>query len=168
MDHPGQRRVIVALGANVGDPPAQLTAAWAEVLATLELQHAALSPIFRSAPAEQARGPDFANAVGVGYTRRDAWATLAALQAIEAAFGRDRAAEGHHGPRRLDLDLVDWGGIVLEHPQLQLPHPRALRRPFVLLPLAAVAPDWCWPVDGRPLEALLEALATDAMELQPW
>lgn len=57
------------------------------------------------------------------------------LQSLETAFGRDRAREQHWGPRSLDLDLLFWGELRLDHPRLLLPHPRLHLRPFVLAPL---------------------------------
>ena len=57
------------------------------------------------------------------------------LQAIEMEFGRDRSREERWGPRTLDLDLLFWGELRLEHPRLLLPHPRLHLRTFVLAPL---------------------------------
>ena len=60
---------------------------------------------------------------------------LDALQSLEHDFGRDRCAEQRWGPRPLDLDLLFWGELRLEHPRLVLPHPRMHLRRFVLEPL---------------------------------
>ena len=60
---------------------------------------------------------------------------LTALQRLEQAFGRDRSREQRWGPRSLDLDLLFWGELRLEHPRLVLPHPRLHLRTFVLEPL---------------------------------
>ena len=60
---------------------------------------------------------------------------LTALQGLEQAFGRDRSREQRWGPRSLDLDLLFWGELRLEHPRLVLPHPRLHLRTFVLEPL---------------------------------
>jgi len=64
-----------------------------------------------------------------------ALALLDSLQALEQAFGRDRSHEQRWGPRSLDLDLLFWGELRLEHPRLLLPHPRLHLRAFVLEPL---------------------------------
>jgi 2-amino-4-hydroxy-6-hydroxymethyldihydropteridine diphosphokinase len=72
---------------------------------------------------------------------------LAALQAIEARFGRRRAEP--NAARTLDLDLIDMHGLVRDTPDPILPHPRAHLRAFVLLPLLEVAPDWVHPRTGR-------------------
>ena len=60
---------------------------------------------------------------------------LDALQGLEQQFGRDRSREQRWGPRSLDVDLLFWGQLRLEHPRLVLPHPRLHLRTFVLAPL---------------------------------
>ena len=60
---------------------------------------------------------------------------LDALQGLEQEFGRDRTREQRWGPRSLDLDLLFWGELRVEHPRLLLPHPRLHLRAFVLAPL---------------------------------
>ena len=57
------------------------------------------------------------------------------LQRLELSCGRDRQREQRWGPRPLDLDLLFWGELRLEHPRLVLPHPRMHLRSFVLEPL---------------------------------
>ena len=57
------------------------------------------------------------------------------LHGLERRFGRDRTQEQRWGPRPLDLDLLFWGELRLDHPQLVLPHPRLHLRAFVLEPL---------------------------------
>jgi 2-amino-4-hydroxy-6-hydroxymethyldihydropteridine diphosphokinase len=81
---------------------------------------------------------------------------LDALQAIESAFGRERAYIG--APRTVDLDLILYGGDVIEMQGLLVPHPRFRERRFVLEPLAEIAPDWIDPVTGRTIRELLERL----------
>ncbi|MCB9738101.1 MAG: 2-amino-4-hydroxy-6-hydroxymethyldihydropteridine diphosphokinase [Deltaproteobacteria bacterium] len=163
------RRVVIALGANLGTPARQLDAAWTEVCTALQLQHPLLSSIFRSAPAEGASGPDFANAVGLGYTTAGATETLAVLHAIERRFGRDREREGHHGSRPLDLDLIDWGGAIMQQEGLELPHPRAHRRAFVLRPLAELCADWRHPRLGvTPNDLLADLPPADRASVLPW
>ena len=57
------------------------------------------------------------------------------LHQLESQFGRERSQEKRWGPRSLDLDLLFWGELRMEHPRLVLPHPRLHLRPFVLEPL---------------------------------
>ena len=67
-------------------------------------------------------------------------ALLARAQAVERALGRDRAHEQRWGPRTLDIDILAYGDLVLNEPDLTLPHPRLNERAFVLVPLAEIAP----------------------------
>ena len=68
------------------------------------------------------------------------------LHALEQHFGRDRAGEERWGPRTLDLDLLFWGELRLDHPRLVLPHPRLHLRAFVMEPLLQAmqtTTTWC-------------------------
>ena len=156
---------LIALGANVADPVSTLPTAWRAVVAQLGLTRPRLSRVRCSRPAEDAKGPRFANAVGLGYTSADPATLLAQLHAIEAAFGRDRAREGHHGSRALDLDLLAVGRLRREEPTLTLPHPRIGDRDFVLAPLLELLPHWIEPRSGQPAATLLRALAPAARTL---
>jgi 2-amino-4-hydroxy-6-hydroxymethyldihydropteridine diphosphokinase len=81
-------------------------------------------------------------------TGLDAAALLALLHRVETRFGRTRRARNE--PRTLDLDLLDYDGLVRSEAPI-LPHPRLAERAFVLLPLRDVAPAWRHPVSGRTL-----------------
>ena len=127
----------IALGANLGDAPATLRAAFNalnELPATRLLKN---SRLWRSAPVD-ATGPDYINAAAAVETRLTAPALLGELLALEARFGRQRPY--HHAPRTLDLDLLLYGGARIASPQLSVPHPRMWQRAFVLRPLAEIAP----------------------------
>ena len=81
------------------------------------------------------------------------------LHQIESQFGRIRNLRNE--ARVLDIDLVDFGGMVTNEKNLILPHPRMHERAFVLLPLRDVAPDWRHPVTLSDLSALIAALPTN-------
>ncbi len=127
----------IGLGANLGDARAALRSAVASLGALPETRVEAVSSLYASAPVD-AQGPDFLNAVVRLRTVLTAPALLDALQAVEAAAGRERPYR--NAPRTLDLDLLFYGDARIASPRLQVPHPRALERAFVLLPLADVAP----------------------------
>lgn len=151
MPEPSSRTSVpvrIALGSNLAAPHAAVRRGWDAVVVALALTRPRLSTLLTSAPAEGASGGPFANAVGVGYTTLVPAACLAALQRVERAFGRDRAVEGHHGARPLDLDVLDWNGVRMDTTTLQLPHPRSHDRLFVLEPWAELEPGLACPCCG--------------------
>jgi 2-amino-4-hydroxy-6-hydroxymethyldihydropteridine diphosphokinase len=101
------------------------------------------SPIILNA-ARGGAGRDFANAVALVESALEPGKMLMALKSIEREFGRRPGKRW--GPRVLDLDIVLWSGGRVRARGLTVPHPELARRSFVLLPLAAIAPNW--PIDG--------------------
>ena len=137
MSRAAPQRAWVGLGANLGDARGALQAAVAAIAALPRSRLAAVSSIYRSAPMDGG-GPDYLNAVAAVDTGLAPEALLQALQAIEAAMGRERPFP--NAPRTLDLDLLLHGLWRLAGPRLVLPHPRLHQRAFVLLPLLELAP----------------------------
>jgi 2-amino-4-hydroxy-6-hydroxymethyldihydropteridine diphosphokinase len=82
------------------------------------------------------------------------------LNKIEASFGRDREKEVRYGPRPLDLDILLYDDLVVNEPDLQIPHPLMLERAFVVVPLHEIAPDLV--VQGRSVKSALEKLRDEA------
>ena len=111
---------------------------------------------FETAPVPISDQPWYVNAVILAETTLPAATTLSVLHQIESQFGRIRNLRNE--ARVLDIDLVDFGGMVTHRENLILPHPRMHERAFVLLPLRDVAPDWRHPVTRSDLGALIAAL----------
>ncbi len=128
----------VALGANLGDAIAAVQQALQHLAALPDTQLVSASSLYRSAPHE-AQGPDFINAVALVRTQLSPMALLHALQALELQSGRERLYK--NAPRTLDLDLIFYGDVTRDTPELTLPHQRWQERAFVLLPLAEVWPE---------------------------
>jgi 2-amino-4-hydroxy-6-hydroxymethyldihydropteridine diphosphokinase len=127
----------VGVGANLDRPREQVEQGIDALSALPNTQLAAASSLYASAPVD-APGPEFVNAVVALQTSLDAAALLRALHAIEARFGRERSAR--NAPRTLDLDLLLYGALRSDTPDLMLPHPRLHQRAFVLRPLLEIAP----------------------------
>ena len=145
-------RVAIALGSNAGDRRAHLDFA-VDRLRTL-LDNLNVSSYYETEPAGVPEPqPLFLNAAAVGETTLSARALLDALLAIERERGRDRPYA--NAPRTLDLDLVLLGDVVIQEPDLVVPHPRFRERRFVLEPLAQIAPDLADPVTRLTIADLL-------------
>ena len=151
---PTESTVFVGLGANLGDARATLVDALAALngIAAADGGAFVASSLWRSAPVDSS-GPDYLNAVARLETSLAPYALLDALQAIERRFGRERPYR--NAPRTLDLDVLLYGvvgtdgGLMLVEDRLQIPHPRAALRAFVLEPLAELWPHGEIPGAGR-------------------
>jgi len=143
--------LAIGLGANLptacGGPLDTLVAVRPQLCTLLESWAAAAcnvcwSPLFRTAPVGGPPDqPDYINAAVLVApplipSAAKALELLAGLQQLELCFGRERLERW--GPRTLDLDLLWWGELCCDWPELQLPHPRWHQRGFVLAPLLAI------------------------------
>ncbi len=146
--------VYIALGSNLGDRAAYLQAALDRLRATVLV--IAVSPVYETDPVGYAEQGPFLNAVVAGTTTSTPRGLLRALQAIERASGRARSFP--NAPRTLDLDLLSYGTLALDTPDLTVPHPRLYERAFVLVPLADIAPGLVLPGMGGTVAALLADL----------
>ena len=159
--------ILIALGSNMASAagsPAQTIAAALAALKPSGIALVKASRIYRSEAWPDANDPPFANAVAEVTTELQPEALLAALHGIEQSFGRVRGTR--NAPRTLDLDVLDYAGRVEEGPPV-LPHPRMEARPFVLVPLAEIAPDWRHPISGRTAGELLSELRGAGRDVVP-
>jgi 2-amino-4-hydroxy-6-hydroxymethyldihydropteridine diphosphokinase len=150
--------ILIALGANLpssaGNPPETLRAALRELAArgvTLEK----VSGFFRSPAWPNPKDPEFVNAIASVRTSLPPKELLDVLHKVETSFGRVRGER--NAPRTLDLDLIDYGGMVQQGPP-ELPHPRLADRAFVLFPLKEVASTWRHPLTGESVDELIGQL----------
>jgi 2-amino-4-hydroxy-6-hydroxymethyldihydropteridine diphosphokinase len=157
----GGGEVLLGLGANEGDPVAQLAKA-VEALSSV-VRIGAVSSVYRSEPVGFAAQPDFYNVVVRGWTALEPPALLREAQRVEEALGRRRTFRD--APRTIDVDLLAYGDRVMRTDDLTLPHPRLHLRGFVLHPLAEVAPEWPHPVLLKTARELLsDAAALERVE----
>ncbi len=161
-DPPPRAHVLLGLGANLGDPLAQLARAVELLGAHVEVE--AVSSVYRTQPVGHADQPDFMNLVLAGRTALVPAELLAAAQEVETALGRRRSFR--NAPRIIDVDLLAYDDRVMRTLALTLPHPRLHLRGFVLHPLAEVAPEWRHPVLGRTARELLSS-ATALERVEP-
>ena len=133
-------RAYVGLGSNLGDRERTIRAALHELAASDGVEVVQVSSLRETEPVGYLDQPRFLNGVAVLETALEPQDLLTLLLAVEARFGRDRAAAPPQGPRTLDLDLLLYGDRRISLENLELPHPRLHERAFVLEPLAEVAP----------------------------
>jgi 2-amino-4-hydroxy-6-hydroxymethyldihydropteridine diphosphokinase len=153
--------IVVALGANLasaaGAPEATIRAAL-DALGESGANPDSVSHFWRSPAWPDRRDPGFTNAAASVVTALSPEALLKLLHGIETRFGRIRSADAkRNAPRTLDLDLIDYNGLVQAGPP-ELPHPRMAERAFVLLPLREIARNWRHPVGGQSVDELIAAL----------
>jgi 2-amino-4-hydroxy-6-hydroxymethyldihydropteridine diphosphokinase len=148
-------RAFVGIGANLGDPVAQVRAGVAALAALPETRLVAASSLYRTAPVGHTAQPDFVNAAVLLETALPPRALLDALHRIEAAAGRERRFKD--APRTLDLDLLLYGGETIAAPGLAVPHPRLHERAFALAPVVELDPDCIIPGLGSAREWLARA-----------
>jgi 2-amino-4-hydroxy-6-hydroxymethyldihydropteridine diphosphokinase len=115
-----------------------------------------VSSIYETEPVEFTDQPWFLNCAVALETGLTPQRLLAAALKIEREMGRHRTA--NKGPRTIDIDIMLFGGAVVNSPELTIPHPAMHERRFVLEPLAEIAPDALHPVSNRTIRELRDEL----------
>jgi 2-amino-4-hydroxy-6-hydroxymethyldihydropteridine diphosphokinase len=132
---------LLAFGGNLGNARDTLARAIAMLCDGTDVRLTARSSDYSTPPWGVEDQPRFVNLAIAVETTLAPHALLARAQAVERAFGRDRARERRYGPRTVDIDLIAYDDVALDTSGLTLPHPRLFERAFVLVPLAEIAPD---------------------------
>jgi 2-amino-4-hydroxy-6-hydroxymethyldihydropteridine diphosphokinase len=148
-------RAVLSLGSNLGNS-AEILSSAAEALNEVS-EVIALSSFYQTRPVGGPPQPDFINAVVIIETNLEPEELLLVAQAIEGAHGRERNENSvKWGPRFLDIDLIKCDEMLVNSPDLTIPHPRAHEREFVLRPWNEIDPAASLPGFGA-ISQLLES-----------
>lgn len=146
--------VAIALGSNLGDRQANVAAALSHLGRTIAIDR--VSSAYATAPVGYADQPEFINLACTGTTDLAPHELHEKLRTIERIVGR--RASFPLGPRAIDLDLLLFGDVQLKDATLTIPHHGLSSRPFVLVPLAEIAPKWIDPDSGRTISQLASTI----------
>lgn len=130
-------RYLLGLGSNLGNRLANLQ----DALRRLEpdVRITAVSSLYESGAVGPAGQPPYLNAAAAAMTALDPHELLRRIKRVEWDLGRRPGPRW--GPRPVDIDILSIDDVMLDDPDLTIPHPRIAERPFVLAPLAEIAPD---------------------------
>jgi len=146
-------KAIISLGANLGNPKENLDTAITLLRDATDVK--AVSSYITTDPVGGPEQPKYLNAVCIIDSDLPAMDLLSMLHGIEKVLGRERIERW--GPRTIDLDLIQYGGLLSKAEELMLPHPRAHERRFVLQPWFEIEPDAILLTHGS-VQELLEQL----------
>jgi 2-amino-4-hydroxy-6-hydroxymethyldihydropteridine diphosphokinase len=150
-----KHRVFIALGSNLGDKHKNILDA-VNYLIEEGVDIRKISSIIETAPYGLTEQPSFLNCVIEGYTELSPRKLLLLLLDIEKRLGRVRTIKW--GPRTIDLDIIFYDDLVIDEPDLKVPHPDMKNRIFVLKPLVEIEPDFVHPIFKKSVKQLLEDL----------
>lgn len=156
-----KHRAYLCLGTNLGDRLANLKNACSRLPPGVSLVEG--SPVYETPPWGYKNQPAFLNQVVKVETELEPHELMATLKRIEVAMGRQESIR--YGPRLIDMDILFYDDLVLDIPDLTIPHPRMAGRAFVLVPLADLAPDLMHPVELKTVRQMLEGLDRSGIEV---
>ncbi len=157
----GPAVVYLGLGSNLGDRAENLARALESLSSKLAIRQ--VSSVYETEPVGYEQQPLFLNAVLSAATDMKPLELLRFVKQVEAELGRKPSFPD--GPRSIDVDILFYGDLELETPQLTIPHPRMVERAFVLVPLAEIAAELVHPVAKCTIGELLEVVrGTDGVK----
>ncbi len=154
---------FLALGANLGQPKAQIIEA-IQRLTSSKLAVCRRARLYESDPMGPPGQPSYLNTVVEVKTQQSARQTLETIKSIELAMGRTQGIRW--GPRLIDIDIATFGDLSVREPDLTIPHAGLVERAFVLAPLADLVPNYIPPGAKRSVYELLNDMGQEAHSLR--
>jgi 2-amino-4-hydroxy-6-hydroxymethyldihydropteridine diphosphokinase len=153
--------IFLSLGSNLGDRLNNLQ----DAIRSLppKVHPLSQSQIYETDPWGYTDQPAFLNLVIKANTELAPKKLLAFLKEMEVVLGRE--VTFHYGPRVIDLDILFYDDLVLDSPDLTIPHPRLTERVFVLFPLVELAPDLVHPVIKKSIQQLITSVSTTGIKV---
>ena len=153
-------RSVIALGSNLGNSLNTLENAIETLARTPGITLINSSSWYRTKPVGPPQ-PDYLNGCALLQVHSSPHQLLETLLEIEQQFGRVR--KEHWGARTLDLDLILYENLILDTPNLKIPHPRMKERAFVLVPLVEIAPNWIEPISRKTVLELFKEIESSGV-----
>jgi 2-amino-4-hydroxy-6-hydroxymethyldihydropteridine diphosphokinase len=144
-------KAFIGLGSNLGEREAMIRMALDDLARLTGTRLVRASSLYDTEPVGDVEQPNFLNAVAQIDTELTPRQLLWNLMLIEKRLGRVRSSARRFGPRAIDLDLLLYGNVIIEEPDLRVPHPELTRRSFVLVPLVELDPLLVHPATGETL-----------------
>ncbi|MEK7775641.1 MAG: 2-amino-4-hydroxy-6-hydroxymethyldihydropteridine diphosphokinase [Candidatus Zixiibacteriota bacterium] len=156
--------IYILMGANLGDRERNLAVALKQISEMEGIEVTAVSSIYESEPVEMKdSGPSFLNQVVKCEYQYLPSELLDSLERIEVSLGR--TDKGSRLSRTIDLDILFFGAQHIVTPRITVPHKDILKRPFSLVPLLQIDPDFVHPISKKPLAGYLSAIARHSVKL---
>ncbi len=153
-------KVFLSIGSNLGDPLRNCRLGIDALCEDGQVKLLARSPFYRTQPVDYLDQDWFVNGALLVETLLTPFELLEKIKAVQAGMGRKRDAV-RFGPRVLDLDIIFFDDLVVDTPDLVVPHPRMHKRRFVLHPICDIDPTVVHPVSGLTVREILNQLPTD-------
>ncbi len=158
--------VILALGSNLGDKRQNIAIALDKIEERIG-RVISLSALYDTLPEGFYSEHNFINSVCEVDTYLNIWTVFSTTQEIEKEMGRaTKSINCQYADRIIDIDLIMVGNLVIQTPDLTIPHPSFHTRDFVLTPLCEIAPEEVHPVIGKTIRQLKDELDQKRNQLQ--